>query len=104
MEGFLRIRIRPWLRRLITRSLAIIPAAAVIAIKGEEGTYQLLILSQVILSLQLPFAIVPLVQFTSSREKMGRFANPTWLKIIAWLVAGFIIALNMWLLVLTFSG
>jgi manganese transport protein len=75
MEGFLRIRIRPWLRRLITRSLAIIPAAFVIALQGERGTYQLLILSQVILSLQLPFAIVPLVQFTSSRDKMGRFAN-----------------------------
>ena len=102
MEGFLRIRIRPWMRRLITRSLAIIPAAAVIAIQGEQGTYRLLILSQVILSLQLPFAIVPLVQFTSSREKMGRFANPLWLKIIAWTVAGFIIALNVWLLVLTF--
>jgi len=104
MEGFLHIRIRPWLRRLITRSLAIIPAAAVIAIKGEEGTYQLLILSQVILSLQLPFAIVPLVQFTSSRAKMGRFANPTWLKALAWTVAGFIISLNVWLLVLTFRG
>jgi len=104
MEGFLRIRIRPWLRRLVTRSLAIIPAAAVIALQGERGTYQLLILSQVILSLQLPFAIVPLVQFTSSRDKMGRFANPTWLKLIAWIVTGFIIALNVWLLVLTFRG
>jgi manganese transport protein len=104
MEGFLRIRIRPWLRRLMTRSLAIIPAAAVIAIQGERGTYQLLILSQVVLSLQLPFAIVPLVQFTSSREKMGRFANPTWLKTIAWTVAGLIISLNVWLLKLTFLG
>ena len=102
MEGFLRIRIRPWMRRLITRSLAIIPAAAVIAIQGEQGTYRLLILSQGILSLQLRFPIVPLVQFTSSREKMGRFANPLWLKVIAWTVAGFIIALNVWLLVLTF--
>jgi manganese transport protein len=104
MEGFLRIRIRPWLRRLITRSLAIIPATVVIALQGERGSYQLLILSQVILSLQLPFAIVPLVQFTSSRDKMGRFANPTWLKVIAWIVAGFIISLNVWLLVLTFGG
>jgi len=103
MEGFLRIRIRAWMRRLITRSLAIIPAAAVIAIKGEQGSYQLLILSQVILSLQLPFAIVPLVQFTSSRARMGRYANPLWLKIIAWIIAGFIILLNGWLLVLTFS-
>ena len=104
MEGFLRIRIRPWLRRLITRSLAIIPAVIVIALKGEQGTYQLLILSQVILSFQLPFAIVPLVQFTSSKEKMGRFANPIWLKTIAWLVAGFIIALNIRLLMLTLQG
>ncbi|MBI3895045.1 MAG: Nramp family divalent metal transporter [Acidobacteria bacterium] len=104
MEGFLKIRIRPWLRRLITRSLAIIPAALVIAIKGEQGTYQLLILSQVILSFQLPFAIVPLVQFTSSREKMGRFANPAWLQSLAWVVAGFIISLNIWLLVQIFSG
>ncbi|MBI3935076.1 MAG: divalent metal cation transporter, partial [Acidobacteria bacterium] len=104
MEGFLRIRIRPWMRRLITRSLAIIPAAFAIAIKGEQGTYQLLILSQVILSLQLPFAIVPLVQFTSSKQKMGRYANPLWLKVIAWIVAGFIISLNIWLLKLTFLG
>ena len=104
MEGFLRIRIRPWLRRLITRSLAIIPAVIVIALQGEQGTYRLLILSQVILSFQLPFAIVPLVQFTSSKEKMGRFANPVWLKALAWLVAGFIILLNVRLLMLTFSG
>ncbi len=104
MEGFLRIRIRPWLRRLITRSLAIIPAVIVIALKGEQGTYQLLILSQVILSFQLPFAIVPLVQFTSSKEKMGRFANPRWLKAIAWMVAGFIISLNVRLLMGVFSG
>jgi len=104
MEGFLRIRIRPWMRRLITRSLAIIPAVIVIALQGEQGTYRLLILSQVILSFQLPFAIVPLVQFTSSKEKMGRFANPVWLKALAWLVAGFIILLNVRLLMLTFSG
>ena len=104
MEGFLRIRIRPWMRRLITRALAIIPAAAVIAIQGEQGTYKLLILSQVILSLQLPFAIVPLVQFTSSRDKMGAHANPTWLKVAAWAVAAFIISLNVWLLKLTLLG
>ncbi|MBI4459729.1 MAG: Nramp family divalent metal transporter, partial [Acidobacteria bacterium] len=104
MEGFLRIRIRPWLRRLITRSLAIIPAAAVIAIQGEQGTYQLLILSQVILSFQLPFAIVPLVQFTGSRAAMGRFANPGWLQALAWTVAGIIIFLNLWLLVRTLTG
>ena len=104
MEGFLRIRIRPWMRRLITRSLAIIPAAIVIAIQGEEGTYKLLILSQVILSFQLPFAIVPLIQFTSSKDKMGEFANPRWLQLIAWLVAAFIIGLNIMLLTLIFSG
>ena len=104
MEGFLRIRIRPWLRRLITRSLAIIPAVVVIALQGEEGSYRLLILSQVVLSFQLPFAIIPLVQFTSSKEKMGRFANPLWLKILAWLVAAFIILLNARLLLLIFTG
>ncbi|MBI2816083.1 MAG: Nramp family divalent metal transporter [Acidobacteria bacterium] len=104
MEGFLQIRVRPWVRRLITRSLAIVPAALVIVWKGEEGTYQLLILSQVVLSFQLPFAIVPLVQFTSSKAKMGRFANPTWLKAIAWIVAAFIISLNVWLLVETLWG
>lgn len=103
MEGFLQIRLRPWVRRLITRSLAIIPAALVIVWKGEQGTYQLLILSQVVLSFQLPFAVIPLVQFTSSKAKMGRFANPTWLKVIAWVVAGFIISLNIWLLVQTLS-
>ena len=77
MEGFLRIRLRPWLRRLITRLIAIVPAVIVTAIYGEHGTASLLVLSQVILSLQLPFAVVPLVVFTSSRRKMGEFVNPT---------------------------
>jgi manganese transport protein len=95
MEGFLRLRMRPWLRRLITRSMAIVPAVAVIAIMGDRGTYSLLILSQVVLSLQLPFAVIPLVRFTSSRVKMGPFANPLWVKTLAWLVASLIVALNV---------
>ncbi|HEY4132237.1 MAG TPA: Nramp family divalent metal transporter [Gemmatimonadaceae bacterium] len=98
MEGFLNIRIRPWLRRLITRAIAIVPAAIVAILYGESGTAKLLILSQVILSLQLSFAVFPLVSFTSSREKMGRFANPTWLKLSAWLVAIVIAGLNAWLM------
>mgnify|MGYP002400466939 CR=1 FL=1 len=94
MEGFLEFRMRPWLRRLITRSLAIAPAVTVIAIMGDQGTYRLLILSQVILSLQLPFAVVPLIKFTSSRRKMGQFASPLPVVITAWVVAAIIIALN----------
>ncbi len=103
MEGFLNIRLRPWLRRLITRLIAIIPAVIVTAISGENGTTQLLVLSQVILSLQLSFAVVPLVMFTSDKLKMGEFANPTWLKVLAWIVAFVIAVLNMWLLVQTFK-
>jgi len=98
MEGFLNLRLRPWLRRLITRLLAIIPAVIVTAIAGESGTAKLLILSQVILSVQLAFAVVPLVIFTSDRKKMGEFANSLWLKILAWLAAALIIALNAKLL------
>ena len=94
MEGFLHFRMRPWLRRLITRSLAIIPAVIVIAVQGEGGTGNLLILSQVILSLQLPFAVVPLVKFTASKKKMGAFSTPVAVAVIAWLVAAVIIALN----------
>ena len=94
MEGFVKIRLRPYLRRLITRSIALIPAVVVISITGNEGTYKLLILSQVILSLQLPFAIVPLVHFTGDKMKMGSFANKVWVKILAWLTSVFIIALN----------
>jgi manganese transport protein len=95
MEGFLRIRLRPWLRRLITRLIAIVPAVIVTAIYGEHGTASLLVLSQVILSLQLPFAVVPLVAFTSSRVKMGEFASPRWIKGLAWVTAGIIISLNL---------
>jgi manganese transport protein len=104
MEGFLNIRLRPWLRRLITRIIAIVPAAIVAIFYGESGTAQLLILSQVILSLQLSFAVVPLVAFTSSRAKMGRFVNPRWLQGVAWTAAIVIAALNAWLLVRTFQG
>jgi manganese transport protein len=102
MEGFLNIRIRPWLRRLITRAIAIVPAAIVAILYGESGTAKLLVLSQVVLSLQLSFAVFPLVMFTSDREKMGEFANSAWLKALAYLVAFVIAALNAWLLVKTF--
>jgi manganese transport protein len=94
MEGFVRIRLRPYLRRLLTRSVALIPAIVVISISGNEGTYKLLILSQVILSLQLPFAIVPLVHFTSDRMKMGSFVNKSWVKLLSWVTSIIIIALN----------
>jgi manganese transport protein len=104
MEGFLNIRLRPWLRRLITRGIAIVPAAITAIIYGESGTAQLLIFSQVILSLQLSFAVFPLVMFTSDRRKMGDFVNPTWLKVLAYLVATIIASLNTWLLVQTFRG
>jgi len=103
MEGFLNIRLRPWLRRLITRLIAIVQAALVAIFYGESGTAKLLILSQVILSLQLSFAVVPLVLFTSDRAKMGSFVNPGWLKFIAWTTALVIAALNAWLLVQTFG-
>ena len=100
MEGFIHIRLSPWLRRLITRSLAIIPTIIVVAITGEQGTEKLLILSQVILSLQLSFAVIPLVLFTGSRKKMGEFVNAPWLQGLGWIVAVLIAGLNGWLLVL----
>jgi manganese transport protein len=102
MEGFLNLRLRPWLRRLITRLIAIVPAVIVTMLYGEGGTAKLLIFSQVILSLQLSFAVVPLVIFTSDKNKMGEFANPAWLKILAWLVAVVIAVLNVILLFYTF--
>ncbi len=102
MEGFVNIRIRPWLRRLITRFIAIIPAVIVAAIYGERGTGELLVLSQVILSLQLSFAVIPLVQFTSEKAKMGVFVNSRRMKIIAWTVAGIILVFNLYLLYKTF--
>ena len=95
MEGFLRIRLRPWLRRLITRGIAIIPAVIVTAIYGESGTASLLVLSQVILSLQLSFAVIPLVMFTGDRRKMGSFVNPAWVKALAWATAALIVSLNV---------
>ena len=104
MEGFLNLRIRPWLRRLITRAIAIVPAAIVAILYGESGTAKLLILSQVILSLQLSFAVFPLVMFTSDKQKMGTFVNPTWLKVLAYLVATVIASLNGWLLIQTVGG
>jgi manganese transport protein len=104
MEGFLNIRLRPWLRRLITRLVAIVPAVIVTFYYGESGTAKLLILSQVILSMQLSFAVFPLVMFTSDKQKMGEFANPRWLKILAWITAVVIALLNGWLLMLIFRG
>jgi manganese transport protein len=102
MEGFLNLRLRPWLRRLITRLIAIVPAVIVTMIYGESGTAKLLIFSQVVLSLQLSFAVVPLVIFTNDKNKMGEFVNPSWLKILAWLVAVIIAVLNIVLLFYTF--
>ena len=104
MEGFVNIRLRPWLRRLITRLVAIIPAVVVVSLYGERGTGALLILSQVILSLQLPFAVFPLVSFTSSKAKMGEFVAPGWVRAVAWTIAVIIAALNVWLLYQTFFG
>jgi len=98
MEGFLNIRLKPWLRRIITRLVAIVPALIVAIVYGERGTSELLVLSQVILSLQLSFAVVPLVTFTNDKLKMGRFVNPAWVRITSWAVASIIIALNGYLL------
>jgi manganese transport protein len=95
MEGFLNFRMRAWLRRLITRSIAVAPAAFTIWYAGEKSTLQLLILSQVILSMQLPFAVIPLIHFTSDRQRMGNFANALWVRVLAWLAAAAIIALNV---------
>jgi manganese transport protein len=98
MEGFLHLRIRPWVRRLITRMVAVVPAAIVAVLYGESGTAKLLVLSQVILSMQLSFAVFPLVRFTSDRTKMGEFVNPRWLVVLAYLIAFLIAGLNAWLL------
>jgi manganese transport protein len=98
MEGFLNIRLRPWLRRLITRLLAIVPAVIVTALYGSSGVAKLLIISQVVLSVQLSFAVVPLVRFTSDKKRMGEFVNPLWLKILAWFTAAVIAVLNAVLL------
>jgi manganese transport protein len=98
MEGFLNIRLRPWLRRLLTRLLAIVPAVGVTAFWGDQGIGRLLLLSQVILSMQLSFAVFPLVQFTGDKVKMGEFVSPAWMRAAAWLTAGVIAVLNAWLL------
>ena len=103
MEGFLNLRLRPWLRRVLTRGLALGPAMLCAALYGASGTAKLLVLSQVTLSLQLPFALIPLVRFTSDRRKMGQFANRLWVKGLAWVTAGLILALNL-KLVLDFAG
>ncbi len=104
MEGFIGLRLRPWLRRLITRLLAIVPAIVVISLYGERETGPLLIFSQVVLSLQLPFAVFPLLLFVSDRRKMGVFAIPFWMKALAWPVTLLIAGLNVWLLVQTMTG
>ncbi len=101
LEGFLSVRMRPWLRRLVSRLMAIVPAVIVAALYGERGIGQLLILSQVILSLQLSFAVVPLVQFTSDKAKMGPFVNSAALKVVAWAVTILIVTLNSYLLLQT---
>jgi manganese transport protein len=104
MEGYLNFRMRPWLRRLITRTLAITPAALTIYFSGEQSTLQLLLLSQVILSMQLPFAIIPLIHFTSDRQRMGSFSNPGWVRLLAWSATAVIVGLNFWLAFLAISG
>jgi manganese transport protein len=104
MEGFLNIRLRPWVRRMITRLIAIVPAAIVASMFGEKGTNNLLILSQVILSLQLSFAVVPLVMFTCDKKKMGNFVNAPWLKGLSWVATAVIIVLNAYLVWDTVKG
>ncbi|UOR05267.1 Nramp family divalent metal transporter [Hymenobacter aerilatus] len=104
MEGFLDLKLKPWMRRLITRSIAVVPAFVVTLLYGEHGTSELLVLSQVILSFQLSFAVIPLVLFTGSKLKMGVFVNKPWLQATAWGVSSIIVALNVYLLVQTFIG
>ena len=104
MEGFLNLRLRPWVRRLLTRAIAIVPAVIVSILYGASGTARLLILSQVILSLQLSFAVFPLVMFTSDRRKMGEFVNARWLTALAWTIAIVIASLNAWLLTQVIVG
>lgn len=99
MEGYLNLRIRPWLRRLITRLLAVVPAALTVLYFGENSTGSLLVLSQVLLSLQLPFAIIPLIHFVSDKRRMGEYSSPRWLNLIAWLAAAIIVSLNVKLVV-----
>ncbi|GMA74432.1 hypothetical protein GCM10025880_08490 [Methylorubrum aminovorans] len=104
MEGFLRLRLPNWARRLVTRGIAIVPVVVVTALYGEQGTARLLVLSQVVLSMQLPFAVIPLVYFVSDRRLMGSFVIPSWLKGLSWLIAGIIVVLNVKLLIDIFTG
>lgn len=104
MEGFIHLRVKPWVRRIITRLLAVIPVFIVTIIAGENGTTDLLIFSQVILSMQLPFALVPLVLFTSNKQKMGSFVNSTWVKLVAWTATVVIICLNIYLVIYTLTS
>ena len=104
MEGFLQLRLPSWLRRLATRLIAIVPALVAIIFFGEKSTGSLLVFSQVVLSLQLSFAVIPLVMFTSSHRLMGDFVNPFWLKTLSWIVTLIIVGLNVWLLLETFLG
>ena len=104
MEGFLNLKLKPWLRRLITRLLAIVPAFIIAIIYGEKGTTDLLVLSHVILSMQLSFAVIPLVMFTSDKLKMGEFVNKPVLKILAWIISIIIVVLNLYLLYQTFTS
>lgn len=104
MEGFIHLKVKPWVRRIITRLLAVIPVFIVTIIAGENGTTDLLIFSQVILSMQLPFALVPLVLFTSDKDKMGSFVNSTWVKLVAWTATVIIICLNVYLVIYTLIG
>ena len=104
MEGFIDIKLKPWLRRLITRTLAIVPTVIITFLYGASGTGKLIILSQVILSLQLSFAVFPLVAFTSDRRRMGEFVNARWLKHLSYSVAVLIAVLNIWLLIQTLRG
>jgi manganese transport protein len=104
MEGFLRLRLPPWLRRLITRALAIIPVVVVIMLFGDQGAVKLLVLSQVVLSMQLPFAIIPLVRIVTDKVTMGALVAPRWLGGIAWVIALVIVVLNVKLLVDTFAA
>ncbi|MBA4095671.1 MAG: divalent metal cation transporter [Rhodospirillum sp.] len=102
MEGFLSIRLPVWLRRIATRLAAIVPVLITMALFGESATQKLLVLSQVVLSLQLPFAVIPLVYFTSDKRRMGAFANNRWLAAAAWIIAAAIVSLNLWLLAYSF--
>jgi manganese transport protein len=104
MEGFLNIRVQPWLRRLVTRSLAIVPAIVVIWLMGNQGTFRLLILSQVVLNLQLPFAIIPLLHFTNDPQRMGPFASAWKLRLGGWVTAIIVVGLNLWLAGQTIAG